>query len=170
MGTEIIAHRAWGLVRREGVWLLQPVFNRTQTWLGPAVSAQGKPGSDDSVGIHAYKERILVEFEYPELPVIGTIQLYGHVWEHKFGYRAEKAIVRSLELNVVIDHDSRVKFLCAFETAKVFQRRGSRLHVVRFAQVADRPELSMSLITEAKIALEKRYQTDVLVNIEKEED
>lgn len=179
---EIIAHRAWGLVKREGIWLLQPVANRLQTWLGPAVAAQERPGKYNSSGIHAYKERILVEFDYSELPVIGTVQLYGHVVEHRFGYRAEKAIVRSLELQCEAGtnpEDHYVRFNVVFEKIAFAIERGPRSKRDSYA-VGSRPagqgiavgrlvqsseSVTMKTITEAKAALEKRYQVDVTVNI-----
>lgn len=169
----IIGYRAWGLVRREGVWLLQSVAvgQHGQTWLSPAVSAHERPRLSDSSGIHAFKQPEFVEFDYEGLPVYGSIQLYGRVVEHKFGYRAEKAVMQELQLNVSMKRflgETLIGFAATVEQMQVAQVRG-RLRgevklVTRFKLCQH--DWIMKDVQDAKKALETRYQVDVTINLE----
>lgn len=169
MKQTLIGYRAWGLVRREGVWLLQSVASSTQTWLGPAVSANEGPTLRDSTGIYAFKKKEYVELEYDEFPVFGSIQLFGRVIEHKFGYRAEKAVMRDLRLDVMLgDNKTRTIFHADSEVMHVVQLRG-RLRgevklVTRFAR--NHPLWTMQDVEDARKALETRYQVEVTINLE----
>lgn len=92
---EIVAYRAWRL--RNG--LLYSVFQGDFCW-EPGKIIEGNPA--DGNGIHAFKSILLLSrygssYASFDTIVTGTIDLWGDVYEHERGYRASKAVIRSID-------------------------------------------------------------------------
>lgn len=105
---ELLAWRAWRLVwyrsdipRRGGLCLIS--LSAPCIWEGPVVSG-GMPllEAEPQTGIYALKTRLeRSSWQQSEhCWVTGDVALLGRVVEHQFGYRAERAVVRSLRLGV----------------------------------------------------------------------
>lgn len=110
---EIIAYRAWSVLNgrlrsmaAEFDWEPNglPVFYKrivsSEKWL--PVPYQSPNGVDQEMaGFHAFKSMRDVKFEYApcdadDAVVYGQVKLWGTVYEHQFGYRAEYARVHAL--------------------------------------------------------------------------
>ena len=113
---EIIAYRAWSVLNGKlrslaaefdwepnGIprWHKWIVSSKTQMdW--PPVPYKSPNGVDrEMAGFHAFKSMRDVEFEYPpcdtdDAVVYGQVKLWGTVYEHQYGYRAEYAKVHTL--------------------------------------------------------------------------
>jgi len=113
---EIIAYRAWSVLNGKlrsmaaefdwepngiPLWHKWTASNKTKIdW--PPVPYQSPNGVDEEMaGFHAFKSVRDVEFEYrpcdaDDAVVYGQVKLWGTVYEHQFGYRAEYAKVHRL--------------------------------------------------------------------------
>jgi hypothetical protein len=103
---ELFAWRAWRLARwapDNGLRLLS--MSADWAWDGPVFSADFLPyGSDaNKSGIYALNGRPLPQIDWVWSEycwVLGWVALSGRVVEHRFGYRAERAVIRRLRLGV----------------------------------------------------------------------
>lgn len=113
---EIIAYRAWSVFNGKlrsmaaefdwepnGVPLWHKWIASSKTKMNrPTVPYRSPNGVDEEMaGFHAFKSMRDVEFEYPpcdadDAVVYGQVKLWGTVYEHQFGYRAEFAKVHTL--------------------------------------------------------------------------
>ena len=112
---EIIAYRAWSVLNGKlrsmaaefdwepngiPLWYKRIVSSKTKMdW--PPVPFQSPNGVGGMAGFHAFKSMRDVEFEYrpcdaDDAVVYGQVKLWGTVYEHQFGYRAEYAKVHTL--------------------------------------------------------------------------
>lgn len=95
---EIIGHRAWRLFPNTG--MLHSMFFDIQ-WL-PGTPMDGKPDIQNC-GVYAWKEPRFNESYISDLAcasiiiIGGTVELYGLIDEHEYGYRAEHAMIASLD-------------------------------------------------------------------------
>lgn len=89
---EIIAHRAW-LRNQEG---LLESMGQNVIWHDRYM--HGHPDEYDS-GVHAFKTKDIVHMEYGDVAdvVIGRVKLWGVVYEHDLGYRAEHGKMIALD-------------------------------------------------------------------------
>ena len=113
---EIIAYRAWSVLNGKlrsmaaefdwepngiPLWYKRIVSSKTKMDR-PPVPFQSPNGVDgEMAGFHAFKSMRDVEFEYvpcdaDDAVVYGQVKLWGTVYEHQFGYRAEYAKVHTL--------------------------------------------------------------------------
>jgi hypothetical protein len=113
---EIIAYRAWSVLNGKlrsmaaefdwepnglPLWYKWIASNKTKIDWRP-VPYQSPNGVDEEMaGFHAFKSVRDVEFEYrpcdaDDAVVYGQVKLWGTVYEHQFGYRAEFAKVHRL--------------------------------------------------------------------------
>lgn len=116
-GGELLAVRFWRLVRwsADGSVRLQSLW-RNDIWHGPVFTADHKPLAEpDSIsGVYACKECycILISrhgspgsytYEWLGTPnwIWGWVALSGQVVDHERGFRAERAVVRSLHLGLL---------------------------------------------------------------------
>lgn len=136
-----VGWRAWRLEKHD---YLRSLTSRS-VWEGPTMTTRldesGKPKrvwtspttqfsrdmSKGDYGVYAYKtpslmyEQLLFEYNNDMIyPIIGSLDLLGHVVEHELGYRAQKAIIRELWL-IVSD-----------ETEGILSRTGVRDMEVRY--------------------------------------
>jgi hypothetical protein len=91
---EVTAYRCWD-IGADG--LLHSVVYKNFVWK-PGVIAVGDP-SQFSAGIYAYKS-ILMLHNYGSVSsesVSGTVDLWGEVYEHEHGYRAQFAAISSID-------------------------------------------------------------------------
>jgi hypothetical protein len=90
---EVTAYRCWTL-GAEG--LLHSMFIDF-VWQ-PGVVVEGKP-SNNSAGIHAFKSIVYAAqyAGYDATSVTGTVDLWGEVYEHERGYRAQYAAIASID-------------------------------------------------------------------------
>ena len=117
---EIVAWRGWRLRHDHGgVRLWSTTWD--VSWDGPTLTAHMVPAMDDrnvhamlmplwvggelpafatAAGVYALRPEAFRESTYAHLPVIGQVALTGVVVEGDSGYRAERATIRSLYLNV----------------------------------------------------------------------
>jgi len=113
---EIIAYRAWSVLNGKlrsmaaefdwepngiPLWRGWIVSNKANMeW--PPVPYQSPNGVDEEfAGFHAFKSMSNVELEYApcdadDAVVYGQVKLWGTVYEHEFGYRAEYAKIHRL--------------------------------------------------------------------------
>lgn len=98
---EILAFRGWHLSGE----FLTPLATRAarETWYGPVAIADEKPTEHNDSGlyaVHMTQKRLaaLITNYHPD--VYGFVGLFGTVWEHELGYRAERAVIRRLILRV----------------------------------------------------------------------
>jgi len=99
---EIVGHRCWEL-GRDG--LLYSVFVATKWHPREVMRFPGDHIHDyGQTGFHAFKAKHQLMAEYGvkffthNFLVYGTVNLWGKVIEHDYGYRAEYAAIRSLDL------------------------------------------------------------------------
>ena len=113
---EIIAYRAWSVLNgklrsmaAEFDWEPDgiPLWHQ---WMVPGKSGMDRPTvphqspngvGEEMAGFHAFKSMRDVEFEYApcdadDAVVYGQVKLWGTVYEHQFGYRAEYAKIHTL--------------------------------------------------------------------------
>ena len=103
---ELVAWRAWRLARwgpDNGLRLVSVTAN--WAWDGPVFGADFLPyGSDgNKSGVYALKWRPCPQIEWlwgEYCWVLGWVALSGRVVEHRYGYRAERAVIRRLRLGV----------------------------------------------------------------------
>jgi hypothetical protein len=114
---EIIAFRAWSVLNGKlrsmaaefdwepngiPLWHKRMVSDQPKTVDQPAVPYKSPNGVDEEMaGFHAFKSMRDVKFEYPpcdadDAVVYGQVKLWGTVYEHQYGYRAEYARVHAL--------------------------------------------------------------------------
>ena len=113
---EIIAYRAWSVFNGKlrsmaaefdwepngiPLWHKRMLSGKTRMdW--PPVPYKSPNGVDEEMaGFHAFKSMWDVEFEYrpcdaDDAVVYGQVKLWGTVYEHQYGYRAEYAKVHTL--------------------------------------------------------------------------
>jgi hypothetical protein len=89
---EVAAYRCWGLDHVTG--LLHSVVYTDFIWK-PGEIAEGDPSSDPHAGIYAYKSILdLHHYGSPDPShVSGTVDMWGEVYEHTRGYRAQYAAI-----------------------------------------------------------------------------
>ncbi len=100
---EIIAYRAWRL--RGGY--LHSMFVEEYRWTPQAAEHTDPKSVNAGLGLHAFKELDQAQDEYSFYPyqgaittVYGEVALWGTVYEHEGGYRAEYArITRIIEVH-----------------------------------------------------------------------
>jgi hypothetical protein len=113
---EIIAYRAWSVLNGKlrsmaaefdwepsgiPLWYKWIVSKKTKMD-APPVPYQSPNGVDEEMaGFHAFKSMRNVELEYgpcdaDDAVVYGQVKLWGTVYEHQFGYRAEYARIHRL--------------------------------------------------------------------------
>lgn len=103
---ELLAWRAWRLARwgpDNGLRLLS--MSASWAWDGPVFTSDFLPyGSDaNHSGVYALPGRPFSQIEWvwsEHCWVLGWVALSGRVIEHRFGYRAERAVIRRLRLGV----------------------------------------------------------------------
>jgi hypothetical protein len=94
---EVVAYRCW--VLRDG--LLHSTAMSSYAW-HPGKPAEGDPNKIDE-GVHGFKSRhracsYIKDYEQDGAIVVsGTVDLWGDVYEHEWGYRASKAAVASID-------------------------------------------------------------------------
>jgi hypothetical protein len=94
---EVVAYRCW--VLRDG--LLYSAAMSSYAW-HPGKPAEGDPNKIDE-GVHGFKNRhracsYIRDYEQDGAIVVsGTVDLWGDVYEHEWGYRASKAAVASID-------------------------------------------------------------------------
>lgn len=94
---EVVAYRCW--VLRDG--LLYSAAMSNYAW-HPGKPAEGDPNKIDE-GVHGFKNRhracsYIGDYEQDGAIVVsGTVDLWGDVYEHEWGYRASKAAVASID-------------------------------------------------------------------------
>lgn len=91
---EVTAYRCWKL-GADG--LLRSVVYDEYIWL-PGAIAEGDPSMRDA-GIYAYKSVLLLH-NYGSVEngtITGTVDLWGEIYEHKHGYRAQYAAIASID-------------------------------------------------------------------------
>ncbi|SRR5579871_1215727 len=114
---EIIAYRAWSVLNGKlrsmaaefdwepnGVprWHKWIVSHEAKITDQPAVPYKSPNGVDEEMaGFHAFKSMRDVKFEYSpcdadDAVVYGQVKLWGTVYEHQYGYRAEYAKIHTL--------------------------------------------------------------------------
>jgi hypothetical protein len=113
---EIIAYRAWSVLNGKlrsmaaefdwepnGIPLWHQWMVSSKTKMDqPTVPYQSPNGvGEEMAGFHAFKSMRDVEFEYApcdadDAVVYGQVKLWGTVFEHQFGYRAEYAKIHTL--------------------------------------------------------------------------
>ena len=114
---EIIAYRAWSVLNGKlrsmaaefdwepngiPLWHKWIVSGETKTMNCPAVPYKSPNGVDEEMaGFHAFKSMRDVNYEYTpcdadDAVVYGQVKLWGTVYEHQYGYRAEYAKVHKL--------------------------------------------------------------------------
>ena len=103
---ELLAWRFWRLCRwyRDGQVRLASIAVRW-AWDGPVFHAHALPSGDDTdrVGVHAMRGRLPAtnwRLWGTAIHVVGCVALSGRVVEHEYGYRAERATIRSLRLTI----------------------------------------------------------------------
>ena len=91
---EVTAYRCWKL-GDDG--MLHSVVYNDFVWR-PGEIAEGKP-EDGNAGIYAYKSVLdLHNYGTPDkISVTGTVDLWGEVYEHQHGYRAQYAAIASID-------------------------------------------------------------------------
>ncbi len=90
---EVTAYRCWKL-HDDG--LLHSIIYNNFVW-NPGETAEGDP-SEPGEGIYAYKSVLLLH-QYGSIDdgaVTGTVDLWGEVYEHQHGYRAQYAAISSI--------------------------------------------------------------------------
>jgi hypothetical protein len=110
---EIVAWRAWA--RKRGTKYLTSVHMSDHIWMPGAVNScdferrRGFPLRD--LGFHAFKDITRAEAEYWGYSqynydmFYGSVLLWGRVFEHEWGYRAEYAKIKSID-SMTMGHDS----------------------------------------------------------------
>ena len=100
---EIIGWRIWKI--KDG---FLGSYSASYTWV-PGMPAEGIPGDHDSGGIWAFKGPARALHKLPELPdgAMGSVELYGDIVEHADGYRAQYAMVRSIDQVRIIRGDTK---------------------------------------------------------------
>lgn len=113
---EIIAYRAWSVLNGKlrsmaaefdwepngiPLWYKRIVSSRTRMDWPPVPYKSPNGVHEESAGFHAFKSMRDVEFEYvpcdaDDAVVYGQVKLWGTVYEHQFGYRAEYARIHRL--------------------------------------------------------------------------
>ena len=94
---EIIGWRIWGLSNG----LLHSIFV-FQIWRpGLFERATCKDSGPENLGFHAFKDRERAEREasrhiYDSIAIVGSVEMWGEVIEHQYGWRSEYAAVRSI--------------------------------------------------------------------------
>jgi hypothetical protein len=94
---EVVAYRCWLL--RDG--LLHSAAMSKYAW-HPGNPAEGDPNKIDE-GVHGFKSRhracsYIADYDCDGAVVVsGTVDLWGDVYEHEWGYRASKAAVASID-------------------------------------------------------------------------
>lgn len=91
---EFVGWRMWQL--RDGY--LQS-YTASYVWV-PGIATEGKPGDHDGGGLWAFKDPAkalhkLLENGVPS--AMGSVWMYGDIVEHSDGYRAQYAMVRSID-------------------------------------------------------------------------
>ena len=89
------AYRCWK-VGADG--FLRSVIYDSYVWK-PGEIAEGDPGGGKHSGIYAYKSVLLLHnYGSPEQgTVTGTVEMWGEVYEHEHGYRAQYACIASID-------------------------------------------------------------------------
>lgn len=90
---DLIGWRVWR-VRMGHLWS----YSADYAWM-PGEVSEGDPGDHDSAGIWAFKDKrraFQKAVESGPIYVWGSVLLWGHVVEHKDGYRASKARIVSI--------------------------------------------------------------------------
>lgn len=92
---EVTAYRCWAL-GSDG--LLRSVVYHEFVWQ-PGAVADGTPTATNHAGIYAYKSVLLLHnYGSPEKgTVTGTVDLWGEIYEHTYGYRAQYAAIASID-------------------------------------------------------------------------
>lgn len=124
---ELFAYRGWRLVADT----LTPIGFRTDdynTWNGPVAKSDHNPATHEGSGLWAVKLtpsviRDLMQQYHPE--VHGIVQLGGVVVEHEIGYRAERATIRILRVEVPCS-DKFLELLGDRYQCQVFRAQGGR--------------------------------------------
>lgn len=111
--SEIMAWRGWNLSWDDPYDPILQSASQNTLWRGPTVVADKAPELGGKTGIYALSEREVKpkhDFygdsmrgwsrQYLSMPVSGTVALSGVVVEGEYGYRAERATIRSLRLNL----------------------------------------------------------------------
>lgn len=91
---DLIGWRIWR-VKNDHLWS----YNMDYAWMPGGVS-EGEPGDHDSAGVWAFKDKrraFQKAIESGRGFVWGSVRLWGHVVEHKDGYRASKARIVSID-------------------------------------------------------------------------
>ena len=93
---EVTGYRCWLLDPADG--LLHSCVYTDFVWK-PGDIAEGAPGDDPHAGIYAYKSVLeLHNYGSPDARhVSGTIDMWGEVYEHTRGYRAQYAAIASID-------------------------------------------------------------------------
>ena len=107
VSKEIIAWRGWRLVKYEDGWRLHSVSMADVCWDGPTLVADKVPERDSPHGIYAINNRAAVVGNGYQGHCLGEVALSGVVVEGIYGYRAERATIRSLTLLGYFDVSTR---------------------------------------------------------------
>jgi hypothetical protein len=93
---EVTGYRCWLIDPSDG--LLHSCVYTDYVWK-PGEIAEGTPGDDPHAGIYAYKSVLdLHNYGSPDaMHVSGTIDMWGEVYEHLRGYRAQYAAIASID-------------------------------------------------------------------------
>lgn len=107
VSKEIIAWRGWRLVKYADGWKLHSVTQHLVCWDGPTLIADKVPEWNSQHGIYALTERNAVVGNGYQGHCLGEVALSGVVVEGSNGYRAERAMIRSLTLLGYFDPSTR---------------------------------------------------------------
>lgn len=91
---DLIGWRVWR-VRNDHLWS----YSADYAWM-PGDVSEGDPGDHDSAGVWAFKDKrraFQKAVEEGRGLVWGSVRLWGHVVEHKDGFRASKARIISID-------------------------------------------------------------------------
>jgi hypothetical protein len=102
-GRIVVGWRWWRLYRLD---MLHSVSTNVP-WPPFSVVRETRP-LNSGYGLMAFKSRALAEAGQAYGSVLGTVELWGNVVEHEFGYRAEYARIRSLDFIAehIADHQA----------------------------------------------------------------
>lgn len=93
----LVGVRCWRVIMRPDGPYLQS-WNYEFVWEGPHVVADQKPQIGTVNGIHCFKPGHEQGHTDPQL-VAGTVEIFGRIVQGERGYRAEHAIVRTLQID-----------------------------------------------------------------------
>src|SRR5438128_2087868 len=73
-------------------------ISRDDPWPGPVMHADQRPTRHDSSGFYCFKSpREAMDYDR-NAEVTGAMSLHGKIIEHRYGYRAQHATLRSLTI------------------------------------------------------------------------